>query len=244
MNILITNDDGINAPALPYLVDWAKKFGDVTVVAPKFEQSGKSQAIDFRNSVEAVRVYHFNDCEAWSLDSTPADCVRFAVRWLKKKYDLVISGINRGYNLGNDIAYSGTVGAVFEASRLGMKAVAVSSESEKYDLTTATLDVVFEYVKKENLFDTAHLLNINIPVSAPCGIAVTRQGGEYFTDDYSYLGNDMYIQVGDPINEKTDDISVDIGAVKHNYISITPLSEIHTDIIAFEKLKNIRQKFN
>ena len=104
MRILIVNDDGMNAAALPHLIRWARKLGEVTCVVPKFEQSGKSQAIDFLHPVEIKEVPLSVDIRVWAMDSTPADCVRFGATGLKKDYDLILSGINRGYNLGNDIA--------------------------------------------------------------------------------------------------------------------------------------------
>ena len=91
MRILITNDDGIESSVLPKFAEWATKFGDVTVVAPKFEQSGKSQAIDFRRHSEVKKVDHGVDCDAYYMDSTPADCVRFAVLGLHRQYDIVFS---------------------------------------------------------------------------------------------------------------------------------------------------------
>ena len=99
MRILITNDDSISSSVLPRFVKWAMGLGEVTVVVPKHEQSGKSQAIDFRNAVEVKRVDLVEGCEAYTVDSTPADCVRFAVTGLKREYDVVFSGINCGYNL-------------------------------------------------------------------------------------------------------------------------------------------------
>ena len=94
MKILVTNDDGIASPSLSHLAHWAAKFGEVTVVAPKVEQSGKSQSIDFFHPVEIKRV-EFDGLEAWAMDSTPADCVRFGILGLDREYDLVLSGINR-----------------------------------------------------------------------------------------------------------------------------------------------------
>ena len=126
MRILIVNDDGMHAAALPHLIRWARKLGEVTCVVPKFEQSGKSQAIDFLHPVEIKEVPLSVDIRVWAMDSTPADCVRFGATGLKKDYDLILSGINRGYNLGNDIAYSGTVGAINEGGRLGIPAIALS----------------------------------------------------------------------------------------------------------------------
>ena len=103
MRILITNDDGIQSPVLPLLAKWAQKHGEVTLVAPKYEQSGKSHSIDFRNEIEVKKGDLVVGVEAYSVDSTPADCVRFAVNFLERKYDLCISGVNRGYNLGADM---------------------------------------------------------------------------------------------------------------------------------------------
>ena len=115
MRILITNDDGIGSPVLPALAVWASHLGEVTVIAPKVEQSGMSHAIDFTRPIEIKRVDIGEGIRAFSMDSTPADCVRYAVMGMKEHFDLVISGINRGLNLGADIVYSGTIGAIFEA---------------------------------------------------------------------------------------------------------------------------------
>ena len=103
MRILITNDDGINSPAIKALAIWAKKHGEVTVVAPKIEQSGKSHGIEIIKPIEIEKVDLVDGVTAYSVDSTPADCVRYGIIGLKKEYDLVLSGINRGYNLGKDI---------------------------------------------------------------------------------------------------------------------------------------------
>ena len=113
MRILIVNDDGIDTLGIRLLATWAKKYGEVTVVAPKVEQSGKSQAIEFVQPVEIKKVPFMEGVTAYSMASTPADCVRFGFVGLNQTYDLVLSGINRGVNVGSDIVYSGTVGAIF-----------------------------------------------------------------------------------------------------------------------------------
>ena len=114
MKILLTNDDGIQSEGLMIVAKWAKKLSDVTVSAPKFEQSGKSHSIDIHNPFEVKKVDYFDGVRAFSVDSSPADCVRFATLGLHETYDLVISGINKGLNLGEDIMYSATNGAKFE----------------------------------------------------------------------------------------------------------------------------------
>ena len=238
MRILITNDDGISSPALPILARWAGKFGEVTVVAPKFEQSAKSQAIDIRGEMEVKRVDIGEGIVAYSVSSTPADCTRFGVLGLGASYDLVISGINRGYNIGHDIAYSGTVGAILEGSRFGIKGLALSTDFDTLLPASAYLDDVYGYITEHKLYDYNDLYNVNIPPKA-CGIRITRQGGAFFKDDFAYLGNDMYKQVGEPIKQKGDDLSIDIDAVYNGYISIMPVTASRTDFAVFEKLKNL-----
>ena len=239
MRILITNDDGIASSVLPRFAEWAKKLGEVTVVVPKFEQSGMSQAIDFHRASEIKRVPFPVDCEAWVMDSTPADCVRFATVGLHRSYDLVFSGINRGYNLGHDIAYSGTVGAILEASRLGMKAIAFSTDVTDFEPALAELDSVYEFVVRKNFLSRADLLNINLPTCKSKGFRITKQGGEFYSDEFIHKGNDMYIQVGEPMREGRNDLTVDIDAVLNGYISITPLTAERTDLAAYDILRTI-----
>ena len=236
MRILITNDDGILAPALPHLVEWAKKLGEVMVVAPKVEQSGKSHAIDFTRPIEIKRVDLFGDVVAYSMDSTPADCVRFAVLGLKEKFDLVLSGINRGFNLGRDIVYSGTIGAIFEAARLDIKGVALSTDPHSFTDGVNALDTVWNFFEKNKLLEQNMLYNVNIPLQYKA-INVTRQGGIYFTDEFIYKGNDIYEQYGEMFKADTRDISFDVDSVKAGYLSITPLTAEKTNLELYEKLK-------
>ena len=236
MRILITNDDGIAAPALPHLVNWAKGLGEVTVVAPKIEQSGKSQAIDFFREVEIKRTPRLGDVEAWAMDSTPADCVRFGIVGLKKEYDLVISGINKGFNLGHDIAYSGTVGAIMEAARLGVPAIAFSMDYEaNAEDVIPNLSIAWNYMIENGLWKVGKLYNVNIPQTVE-GICITRQGGMFYSDAFEKREGDFYIQVGDPIRNPELDLTLDTDAIWANHISISPLTADRTDKDVFEKL--------
>ena len=146
MKILITNDDGINAPGIRLLAAWAKKLGEVTVVAPKVEQSAMSHAIDFVNPQEIKRVEFIDGVTAYSMSSTPADCVRFGVLGLQDKFDLVLSGINYGVNVGQDIVYSGTVAAVFEAARLGIKGIAFSTFPHSQKEAAQYFDMAYDFI--------------------------------------------------------------------------------------------------
>ena len=237
MRILIANDDGISNKGIRLLAEWAKKLGEVTVVAPKVEQSAKSHAIDFITPVEIKKVPFVEGVEAYSMSSTPADCVRFGTLALGKKFDLVLSGINFGVNLGADIVYSGTVGAIFEAARMHVPAIAFSSFPNDQENAAKYLDEVYDYILKNKMFDDCPLFNVNIPTS-PKGIRVTYQGSPYFSDRFVHRAGDIYVQDGEPIpDECPDDMDRDTVALANGYISITPLRATRTDMKAFEKYR-------
>ena len=143
MRILITNDDGIESEGIRALVDWAQKLGEVSVFAPNVEQSGKSVSVQLREAFKVEKVEYPGAVEAYAVHSTPADCVRFAVLGLGKKFDLVLSGVNKGQNLGHDINYSGTAGAVIEAGMHGIKGIAVSTSKKGLPTAVANFDKVY-----------------------------------------------------------------------------------------------------
>lgn len=235
MKILITNDDGIDAPQLTALARWALQLGEVTVAAPKYEQSGKSQGIEIHAPFECRQVSLTPGVTAWSVDSTPADCVRFAVLGLEQRFDLVLSGINRGLNIGSDILYSGTAGAVFEAARLGIKAVALSTEPCCYDRASEQLDRVWDFVRRHELLERGSLYNINIPAEAK-GIRFTRQGGPYYSDEYRPVADGLYQAHGKPVFVPSNDPELDTDSTLSGYITITPLTMIRTDMELFREL--------
>lgn len=238
MRILITNDDGIYAEGIELLVRWAKEKGEVTVVAPKVEQSGKSHAIDFTRPIEIKQVKLMDGVRAFYMDSTPADCIRFAVLGLKEKYDLILSGINRGFNLGKDIVYSGTAGAIFEGGRLGIPGIAFSTEPDTLEGAEKHLDRAYSFIIENKLLEDSLLYNVNLPNSHG-DIRITKQGGVYFHDEFCYLGDDMWQQTGYIINDNEGDPLLDTDSVRDGYVSITPLMSGRTNLSAFEKLKNM-----
>ena len=239
MRILITNDDGIEALGIKLVVKWAKKLGDVTVVAPKVEQSGKSHGIELTRPIEVLDRSDLYGVEAYSVDSTPADCVRFAILGLGRKYDLVFSGMNKGANLGKDIVYSGTVGAIFEAAALDHKAIAFSTFPDTLEAASAYFDMAYDFVVKNNLLNKNPIYNINIPAVAT-GVKITRQGGSYFADEFEPIGNNLYKQKGyyNPDADQ-ENIELDAVAVNHGLISITPMQNDRTEASVYEALKNI-----
>lgn len=240
MKILVTNDDGINSSAILPLAKWAAKLGKVTVVAPKYEQSGKGHAINMITPFEIRRCDYSDGINAYSVDSTPADCVRFAFLGLKTQFDFVISGINRGLNIGEDIAYSGTVGAIYEAAYLGAKAVAVSTEPTSFDGAINSLDSVGAYIKENRLFDFCGLLNVNIPRS-PGKILITRQGGACYRNEFIKSEGDIYRQKSCPVYKNTGNPELDIDAVMSGYISVTPLNAGCTDECSYEILRRLNR---
>lgn len=240
MKILITNDDGIDALGIRLLAEWAKKLGEVTVVAPKVEQSAKSHAIEIIKRFEIKKVPLIDGVTAYSVDSTPADCVRFGIMGLKEKFDLVLSGINRGVNVGADIVYSGTCAAAFEAARLSTPAIAFSAFHDDQQQAVKHLDTAYDYIVKNKLFDENLIYNVNIPYQVK-GVKITCQGSFYFSDEFVKVDGEenLYFQDGVPVpDEYPNDLSRDTVAIVNDYISITPLMATRTNMAVFEKYKD------
>ena len=230
MRILITNDDGIWAPGIRMLAEWAKTVGEVTVVAPKVEQSGMSHAIQFVEPIEIKKVDLMDGVEAWQMDSTPADCVRFGIVGLEREYDLVLSGINRGVNVGVDLVYSGTVAAIFEAARLGHRGIAFSTFPDSQEFASQYFSDVYKFITDRDLFDKNLIFNVNIPDEVK-GMHLTYQGSQYFSDIFKKGEGDMYLQVGSRIEDVCpDDLKRDTVAIHKGYISITPLIHMRTNM--------------
>ena len=240
MRILITNDDGMHASQLIPLIKWCQKLGDITTVVPKVEQSGKSHGIELRHAFEAKQVELEPGITIWAVDSTPADCVRFAVLGLKMEFDLVISGVNRGLNVGTDMMYSGTVGAIFEAANLGLPGIALSTTIGHYDQAVSQLDRVWDYFEEHQLMEKGSHYNVNIPADAK-SIRITRQGGPYYSDDFPPIGNDMYEPKGICVYVNRNDLSLDTDCVMSGHISVLPLTTNRVDMGLYNELKTLNQ---
>lgn len=238
MKILITNDDGLNAPQLIPLIRWCQKLGEVTAIVPKYEQSGKSQSIELHKSFAVEVLEPEPGILITAVDSTPADCIRFGILGRKEKYDLVISGINRGFNMGGDIMYSGTVGAAFEAVSLGTKAVAISTSAEFYPRAIEPLDRVLAFFKERKLLEKGSLYNVNVLPDAR-EIRFTRQGGHFYSDDFIPQGDGTYRPRGKCVYEDKNDLMLDTDCVMHGYISISPLT---IDRVDGNVLKMLREE--
>jgi len=240
--ILLTNDDGMEAEGLRILEECIEGLGDIAVVAPDRERSAVSHSLTLRSPLEGrlVRDRHY------TLNGTPADCVIFALaNVLISPPDLVISGINHGANLGDDIMYSGTVAAAREASHRGIPALAVS---QAYDETPIRFDKGAKYVRMlvrtmlEQKSDGGICLNMNIPVRRIRGMKITRQGCAFHFPHFNSL--DRNGPAGNKAIENAEDrrksgILPDYEAIMNSYVSITPLQRDQTDYDTVESLRKV-----
>jgi 5'-nucleotidase len=234
--ILISNDDGIDAPGLSALYDAVKELGEVTVIAPVVERSAVGHAISFENLQLEKRLRDGKDW-GYALDGTPADCVKLGITTLmKEKPHLVISGINRGANTGNSILYSGTVAAAMEGTMYGVPSMAVSLAARRqghdhveYATAARFAGRLAQCVLKKGL-PAGVLLNVNVPHVPDDqiqGVVISRQGQSMYVDVFQSLGERAGIaafkNIGDemipsPGGEDADDV-----VLQQNKISITPL---------------------
>ena len=237
MKICITNDDGIFSEGIMVLAEWAKKLGEVVIVAPKVQQSGKAHSIEIHKAFEVKRVEHPTGLRAYSVDSTPADCVRIALVAMKEDFDIVFSGINCGYNLGREIIYSGTVGAALEAGMQQTKGMAFSTGFDTFAGAQKYLDAAWDYIIQNDLLSKSDVWNVNFPENPTGEICMTHQGGRFFSDDFIQDG-DWFRSDGRDVWKPTGDAALDTNAVLHHRcISITPLTNDKTNwaALAYDK---------
>jgi 5'-nucleotidase len=239
MRILVTNDDGVNALGIKILVNVAKKFGDVICIAPIEEQSGKSHCIIIK---EPFEVFKYDDIEegvkTYGIGSTPADCVRIAHYYLKEDFDLVLSGVNNGYNLGEDILYSGTIGAATEGILCGKKAIAFSTKRNHFEDLEKEVEKVIKLILEEKLLDLHDFWNVNI-CDNPKGIKYTYQGCTNFDAYYEDVDTNLVFSRGGPdLSKEMNRTGSDVCAIYHNYISISPLSADRTNYNILNKVQN------
>ncbi len=235
MKILVANDDGINSEGLRLLVQWAMRMGQVTVCAPALQQSAKSHAINIHDPIEVYPAPYIDGAEAYVVHSTPVDCVRFGTLGLKRSYDLVLSGINKGFNMGEDMLYSGTVANIYEAALRGCRGIAFSTDPTSFERADK-LDEVWQYIVKHDLFAHCRHFNVNIPLTVH-GIKWTQQGGPYFTDEFVKAGDNLYSQEGYSVYQIGHDLTLDTDAVMNGYISVTPISIRRDDPEVWRKVR-------
>jgi 5'-nucleotidase len=246
MQILVSNDDGIDAPGLRSLVLALAEVADVWVAAPDRARSASGHSITLHKPLRADSVAVPGACHAWSVSGTPTDCVALGLRWLmKEKPDLVISGINYGPNLGWDLTYSGTVAAAMEGALLGVPSFAISLASMvrgvKFDIAAAFARRLAERMATHSI-PAFSLLNVNVPWRngrEPTGVRITRQGKRRYDGavvERSDPRGRPYYWLGGEIPEEELSPGTDTRAIIDGQISITP---IHLDLTAVEILPEL-----
>ena len=245
-NILITNDDGFNAAGLKVLKEIAKLFTyDVYVIAPKFNQSAKSRSITLNHEINFEKKSDYE----WIVDGTPTDCVIFAINYLMKDFkpDLILSGINAGCNIGDEVSYSGTVAAAWEGALRGINSIALSQFGGNENLYTYDFAKNSAYQIIDNLlnqnFDIPMFFNVNFPSSLSKAVdkifLYTKLANQKKADEIILNQNNKSFKIGQMLTENNYISNTDLEAIKNNKISITPLSLDITDNDRFNYLINL-----
>lgn len=249
MHILVTNDDGVQAPGLLALAQEVRKLGKVTVFAPDKNWSASGHVKTLERPLRVGETTLADGSSALQTDGAPSDCVALALLGITEKVDLVISGINPHGNLGHDITYSGTVTAAMEAAITGVKGIAVSLESPEghkgaLDYSTAAIVArrVAEHVIANGLPEDV-VVNVNIPYLKEAelkGYMITRQGLRVYRDALDSRRDPRgkpYFWIGGDAPTGVDEPGTDFGALNAGYVSITPLQLDLTNYKAMDVLK-------
>lgn len=224
--ILITNDDGVDAPGLAALHEALRDIGQVVRIAPDRDQSGAGHALTLNHPLRIKQ----RGPDIWSVDGTPTDCINMGIfHVLDERPVLVVSGINPTPNLGDDITYSGTVSAAFEGTLLDIPSFAMSCDagpgSHMFEQAAAIAVTVARRVLADGL-PPGTLLNINVPRTASKGFKVARQGQRQYKEGIVERTDPMgrqYYWIGGSSPEWTEDPHSDHAAFQAGYVSITPL---------------------
>jgi 5'-nucleotidase len=242
MRILVTNDDGYMAGGLQLLAQAAGRLGDITVVAPDREQSATSHSLTLHYPLRVRRTAD----NVQVVDGTPTDCVMLAVgELLAERPDFVLSGVNHGANLGDDVLYSGTVAAAMEATILGIPAIALSYSGKDHERLTEWDDVVaglLEQLMTRGDFPAETLLNVNLPPVRPneiAGVRVTTLGRRAYVGSLTRATDPNgreYFWIGGGESKWSGGPDSDFHAVHEGYISVTPL---HLDLTNYRLLEDL-----
>ncbi|MFI3290213.1 MAG: 5'/3'-nucleotidase SurE [Rikenellaceae bacterium] len=251
--ILVTNDDGYDAPGIAALIEVASKFGRVVAVAPKEPQSGKSQSITTYYPLYLDTIYKNERVELYALNGTPVDCVKFALDHLlhRCKVDLILSGINHGSNTATNVLYSGTMGAAIEGSMYAAAAIGFShiNHSHTTDLEPSKfyMERIIRDVMDSDL-GVATCLNVNIPdlpLSEIKGVKVVRQNRGHWQEEFVVhkdpRGREYYWLTGEFINHEPEATDTDLAAIDAGYVSVVPTQ---VDMTAYDSMEQIDMIFN
>lgn len=237
--ILVTNDDGVHAEGIRLLAEAVAPYGDITVVAPIQEASAIGHALTLRRPLRIESIAE----NVFAIDGTPTDCVNIAITHiLRDKPDLIVSGINKGWNLGDDVTYSGTVSGALEGALLGIPSIAISAQRVKDEADFApaarAASLVTEAVLERGM-PKFTLLNVNTPWGANKGFRVTVQAKRNHVTVVNQRidpRHRAYYWIEEGENEWEPHDRSDYQAVRDGYISITPLQP---DMTAHDALRYV-----
>ncbi len=240
MNILISNDDGINSPSIKALANRISKKHNVLMVAPSDNRSATAHSLSIGKPIKVIKHNNF-DFDAYSITGSPADCAKIArLMFPNFNADVVLAGVNTEHNIGSDTLYSGTVAICYESAYYNRVAFAFSAYHyqekfvEKYALLA---EEVFEKIYP--LSQKGDIWNVNFPDlenGEPKGIKLTALGKHIYSDHYEKIGENEYKLVGDLIdhNENVDDC--DVNLIKKGYITVTPMLFNRTNYKRIEEI--------
>ena len=246
MNILVTNDDGIYAPGLAALASQLRHLGDVFIAAPSTEQSGVGHSITYLTPLVCKEIFRDDRHWGWAVDGSPADCVKLAINQLcPVRPDLVVSGINSGFNAGINVLYSGTVAAAVEGAFFGVRSIAVSLQYDPHaDYAAAAVvarNVIGGLLKYES--PPGCLYNLNIPTAATlhsAPVKVVPMGLEQYGSTYEKRvdpgGRNYYWATWSPPQDIPPD-GTDVTELREGNVTVTPL---RFDLTKRELLKQMQ----
>lgn len=233
--ILISNDDGVKAPGLHKLIQWARPFGEVWAVAPAEPRSGQSSAITVNTPLRIAEHPEYDGAKVHSVTGTPVDCIKLAMHHIvPRRPALILSGINHGSNAGNSVIYSGTMGAVFEGCMAGIPSVGYSllhhSMAADFSECTPYVKSITAKVLAEGLPEGI-CLNVNFPAKVKIeGMKVVRAARSHWTEEYQNFtdphGKPFYWLTGRQINDEEGNPETDLYWLPRNYATCVPCSAL------------------
>ena len=250
--ILISNDDGYQAGGLKALIEAARQYGDLLVVAPAEGQSGMSHALTVKTPIRVDKHIEEQGFTLYVCSGTPCDCIKIALnRLVPVKPDLLLTGVNHGANSSASVLYSGTMAAAIEGCMYGIPAIGFSllehSPFADFSPYIKYMQTIIEKIIKYGLRNGS-CLNVNIPkiqVDNIRGIRICRQGRGYWEEEFVHRkdpnNRDYYWLTGDFFNEEPDADDTDEWALKNNYISIVP---VQIDMTCYQSIDRMKEIFN
>jgi 5'-nucleotidase len=245
--ILVTNDDSVNAKGIHALVEMARQFGRVVVVAPDKPQSGMGHAITINHPLRLFPSDQFGEVEAYACSGTPVDCVKLAIsEVLHRRPDFILSGINHGENSSTNVLYSGTMSAAIEGAMEGIPSIGFSladfSPSADFEACQYFGAQILKKIMEEPISRSV-CLNVNVPklkISQINGIKICKQAHAYWADRFERRNDQFgreYFWLSGEFSDVDQRPDTDLQALKNGYVSVVPT---HFDLTAYETLQQMK----